>query len=247
MWAGNPLLFPLVSHNRVGAKANAFGWAGKEFSMPQHGFARRVPWRIVGQNSESVTMEITDTPATRQNYPFQFRHQFTYWLEAGRLHWRQIVENTGTEPMPFGTGVHPYFAVPLTARGCRQDCFVEIPSCRRLTAVGEFDRFDSQPFPAEHWSVAHDVAGTMFLSDLSRRELALVDPTSKLRVVLNWEAAPQHRFAALWSRTTNAPYYCLEPWTALPNSFHRPDGELVVLRPGQMFEAAMWMELQPAG
>lgn len=244
MWAGNPLLFPLVSHNRVGTSTNTYAWAGREFAMPQHGFARRVPWNVVEQSQDAVKMEITDTLGTRANYPFQFRHRFTYRLEAGRLHWRQVVENTGEEPMPFSTGVHPYFAVPLRPQGRREECYVEIPACRQLKVVGEFDRFEPEPFAAQRWSVAQDVAGTMFLSDLARRELALVDPSSRLRVVLNWEAASQHQFAALWSRTTDAPFYCLEPWTALPNSFLRREGELIVLPPGQSFRAAMWMDLQ---
>ena len=245
MWAGNPLLFPLVSHNRSGTRANTYTWAGREFPMPQHGFARRMPWKVVEQTPALVTMEITDTPDLLESYPFQFNHRLTYRLEAGRLHWRQAIENKGDEPMPFSTGFHPYFPVPLSSQGQRQSCYVDIPNCRRLTAQGEFDRFEAGPFPARPWSVAHDVADTMFLTDLSRRDLSLVDPISRLRVVLNWEESPQYRFVALWSRGTESPFYCLEPWTALPNSFLRPAGELIVLPPGQTFRAAMWLEVKP--
>jgi len=64
--------------------------------------------------------------------------------------------------------------------------------------------------------------------------------------VFNFEEAPQHRFIAIWSKTTSEPFYCLEPWTALPNSFSRvKDRELILLEPQKTFRAAMWIELRP--
>ena len=91
-----------------------------------------------------------------------------------------------------------------------------------------------------------DVAGTMLLTDLKKQELILIDPVSEMEVVLNFEEAPQHRFVAVWARATSEPYYCLEPWTALPNAFSRlKDHELILLEPQKTFRAAMWMELRP--
>ena len=81
---------------------------------------------------------------------------------------------------------------------------------------------------------------------MQKRELALVDPLSELQVALNWEAAPQHRFVAMWAKSPAEPYYCLEPWTALSNSFtHAGEHGLLLLPPGGAFQAAFWMELQP--
>jgi galactose mutarotase-like enzyme len=72
----------------------------------------------------------------------------------------------------------------------------------------------------------------------------LVDRAAGLEVVLNWEAAPEHRFCALWSRTTSEDFYCIEPWTALPNAFSRPDDrEILVLAPGETFRSAMWVDI----
>ena len=41
MYAGIPVLFPLVSNNRVGDQEHHYQWNGNVFEMPQHGFARR--------------------------------------------------------------------------------------------------------------------------------------------------------------------------------------------------------------
>ena len=247
MYAGAPVLFPLVSNNRVGDKEHHYEWNGNVFEMPQHGFARRSKWSILEQTATSITMELTDNEVTRASYPFAFRFCLTYRLGRGRLHWEQVVENRSDAPLPFSAGFHPYFAVPLTAKSERGACFVEIPDAKRLTPVGPFERFTARPFPAQNWSVQEEVADTMFLTDLKKQELILIDPVSELEVVFNFEDAPRHRFVAVWSKSTSEPFYCLEPWTAMPNSFSRQnkDHELVLLEPQKTFRAAMWTELRP--
>ena len=244
--AGIPVLFPLVGNNRVGDREHHYEWNGGVHEMPQHGFARRSKWAVTERTATSVTMELTDNEATRKDYPFAFRFCLTYRLNQGRLHCEQVVENRSIEALPFSTGFHPYFTVPLTVRSERAACFVEIPDAKRLAPIGKFERFVTEPFLGQNWSVDKDVAGTMFLTDLKKQELILIDPVSELEVVLNFEDAPQHRFVALWAKNTGEPFYCLEPWTALPNSFSRPkDHELILLEPQKTFRAAMWLELRP--
>jgi galactose mutarotase-like enzyme len=246
MYAGNPILFPLVSNNRVGENEHHYEWNGRLFEMPQHGFARRSKWAVIEQSDHKLIMELTDNESTRTGYPFAFRQRLSYGLDQGKLNWEQVIENRANERLPFSTGFHPYFQVPLTATSKREACFVELPEAKRITPHDRWDRYTTRPFPAQNWSVQEDVASTMFLTDLTKAELILVDPLSELEVVLNFEEAPQHRFVAIWAKTTETPFYCLEPWTALPNSFSRvKDHELIILEPNQTFRAAMSMELRP--
>jgi galactose mutarotase-like enzyme len=246
MYAGNPILFPLVSFNHLPGLDHHYEWEGRRFEMPQHGFARRSKWSLVAQTPSDLTLELTDNDSSRAHYPFCFRHRLTYRLNNGRLSWDQEIVNFSAEPMPFSTGFHPYFAVPLTPRSERAACFVEIPEGRRLMMHGRGDHFTAKPFPAQNWSVQEDVSATMFLADLKPRELILVDPVSELEVAFNFARAPQHRFVAIWAKSPAEPYYCLEPWTALSNSFTRlNEHELVVLAPGKVFQAAFWLELRP--
>jgi galactose mutarotase-like enzyme len=246
MYAGNPVLFPLVSNNRVGDQEHHYEWNGRVHEMPQHGFARRSRWQVIAQASDALTMELTDNDSTRANYPFAFRQRLIYRLVQGRLHLEQVVENTGAELLPFSTGFHPYFPVPLTAKSEREACFVEIPEAKRMTPVGRYERFAPKAFPAQNWSVQEDVVDTLFLTDLKKPEVILVDPASELEIVFNFADAPQHRFLALWSKSPETPFYCIEPWTALPNSFSRlKDHELIVLEPQKTFRAALSLELRP--
>lgn len=245
MYAGMPLLFPLASFNHMPGRDHHYEWQGRPHEMPQHGFARRLPWLVVDQTPTSLVMELTDSDATRAHYPFAFAHRLTYRLAGGVLFWDQKITNRSPEPMPFTTGFHPYISVPLSPRGKREECFVEIPDCRRLTMHGRGEQFTGKPFPGQNWSVAEDVADTMFLAELKPRQLILVDPLSELELDLEWEQAPAFRFAALWAKSTSEPYYCLEPWTALSNPFTRaPERELTILPPHGVFEASFRMELR---
>jgi len=245
MWAGNPLLFPHVSFNVAAGKVGRYELDGTLYESPQHGFARRVPWRVTAVARGSVTCELTDSELTRPGYPFKFRHLVTYGLVDGRLSLMQQVENLDTRPLPFSTGIHPYLNLPLGGGSRRDDCWVRLPRCTRYNPIGQCESFFTEPVAAQRWPVSRDVRGTVFLGDFSEPELALVDPAAGVEVAVNFAAAPAYRYAALWSRTVDAPFYCLEPWTALPNSFGRSDGELSILPVGGIFRARLGMEIRP--
>ncbi len=186
MYAGIPVLFPLVSNNRAADQEHHYEWNNQLFEMPQHGFARRSKWSVREQTSTSLTMELTESESTRTDYPFAFRFCLTYRLNQGRLHWEQVVENASNEVLPFSTGFHPYFTVPLSAKSQRQACFVEIPEAKRLIPVGRFERFTTEPFPAQNWSVDEDVAGTMFPTDLKRQGVNSNDPIHEPEIGFNF-------------------------------------------------------------
>ncbi len=245
MYAGNPLLFPQVSFTHLPGNEHHYAWEAKTFALPQHGFARRMKWKVTGVTENRLTMELSDTPETRAAYPFSFRCIVIYELQDGRLHFRQTIQNRGDTPMPFSTGIHPYLPVPIGPRGARADCVVELPSCNRVVPAKDWSSWRVEPFPDQNLPVQQDVSGTLFLTDLERPEISLVDRGARLRITLNFEDAPQHRFVALWSRSTSDPFYCVEPWTALPNSFSRTATELILLPPGDTFEAGMWLEISP--
>lgn len=245
MYAGNPLLFPIASKNVVDGQDHRYRWEGRNFEMPQHGFARRMPWCVTDQSESSVTMELVDTPETRVNYPFAFRMLLTYRLEAGRLHWEQVVQNRSPGVLPFSTGFHPYIPLPLTPKGRRDTCFVNIPACRRHFWAGNYETFHAKPFPAVRWSVMTDVVDSLLLDGFPTPELALQDEASGVEVAVNFAGAPQHPFVVIWSRSTSEPCYCIEPWTALPNAFSRREtGELTLVPPGGEFRAAMHMDIR---
>jgi galactose mutarotase-like enzyme len=110
--------------------------------------------------------------------------------------------------------------------------------------VDKASAFFDEPFPAQDLPVSQDVRGTILLGELATQEAVLRDEAGKVEVCLNFDHSTAYRFLVLWSPTPDAPFYCIEPWTALPNSMGRSDGELVFLEPGARFEAGLWMEVR---
>ena len=190
MWAGSPLLFPIVSYNHVPGADHHYPWAGQNHPMPAHGFARKTPWKVTAQETDQVQLELTDSDATRAVFPFAFRYRLTYRLQDGRLHWQQVIENLSPEPMPFGVGFHPYLPMPLSAGSKRSDCVIRIPRATRFNPIGRGDAYFSEPFSEQELPATVDTGATLLLGNLRSQELALVDRAARLEVVVNWDGAP---------------------------------------------------------
>ena len=73
---GNPVLFP----SPVSLPGDAFEREGVRGSMKQHGFARTLPWEIVGtstQGAASATLRLRSSEGTRAQYPWDFTAEYT--------------------------------------------------------------------------------------------------------------------------------------------------------------------------
>jgi galactose mutarotase-like enzyme len=65
-WTGHaPLLFPIVGRVRD----DRYRVDGQEFSLPQHGFARRKPFALIAQDSASATFRLEADAETLAAYP----------------------------------------------------------------------------------------------------------------------------------------------------------------------------------
>ena len=101
---GVPLCFPQFNQRVLG-----------EHSLPKHGFARNLPWRVVQQASDqaqaSVCFELVDVVATRALWPHAFVLRLTLRLRPSQLRMEIDVHNPGAQPWPFALALHSYLAV----------------------------------------------------------------------------------------------------------------------------------------
>jgi aldose 1-epimerase len=135
--SGIPILFPFPNRIRGGR----YRWDGKEYQLPIndskgpnaiHGFACRLPWRVVGQgaNDQAAWVEAEfrgsrDAPESASLWPSDYRLSITYRLASDRLRIEALVQNPGPAPLPFGLGYHPYFRVPFGQTGSEPACWVQ--------------------------------------------------------------------------------------------------------------------------
>lgn len=171
---GVPLLFPFAGKPPPGA------------TLPQHGFARRLPWAVTSAVADDDTArlecELTSTPATLADWPHPFHATYAVSLYDDRLMLEWAFTSRGGV-MPLHFGIHPYFRVADKAKarvdGVAHSSF----------ASGEVD---------EHFTPYENGATTLHRGDGSR-------------VHLSW--TPHFQTLVVWT-LPNKPFICVEPWTA---------------------------------
>lgn len=212
---GIPILFPICGN----LPGNTYLVDGQSYQLSQHGFARSLPWTVVAQDTEteaSLTLELTDTAATREVYPFSFAVRFRYSLRGQTLTLEQTYENRGSRSMPFATGIHPYFTV-----GEKTALTWQIPSSATLSKDG----LTSLPF-ANQFDFEQPELDLLF-PHLNDQRASVVGAESRL--TLHWD--PEFRCLVFWT-LQDQPFYCLEPWSSPRNAMNTGEN-LLMLAPGE--------------
>jgi aldose 1-epimerase len=288
-WWGIPLLFPFPGaipggeyefegqRLRLGRPEQPVVPEGREAAGARrdfHGFVMDLPWRVTGTAADAESASVTSTldsaehPETLDGFPFPYRVEAEYRLNADGLRLRFRAHNPGPGRLPFGFGAHPFLRLPLGERGTPGECLIQIPAARRWDSralrraleagsaappsVDEvcplvpeaLDLRSPKPFVERTYNGLHT---DLKLRD-GRVEAFVRDPVNGLEAVM--QATPNFRNVVFWS-PPGRPELCLEPWTCPSNVFNLAargvhNHGLTVLDPGQTWEATMWIRLRAA-
>ena len=190
---GIPLLFP-----------NAGPLKGGLYSLPQHGFVRKMPWIVTEQNRNSITLQLLSNTETRINYPFDFELKLEIQVTGNRLSHRLAVKNTGDSPMPTAYGTHPYFKI-LQDNKHKLITNFEGFHPQEINWLEEFDK----PFPNPG----------LINVQMPRKEIKI-------------ESDPDiFKFARIWHQA-GKDFICIEPWTRDAFALDDPDQSFWI-RPGE--------------
>ena len=263
---GWPILFPFP--NRVAH--SEFTYGGKTYRVGPgpgnaiHGFVCTQPWRVTATGTAggaSVT-GVTDTesnPLLKQWWPWPCRLTVTYRLAGRSLTMTAVAENLGTEPMPFGLGVHPGHPLPLTPSGTRARCWIQVP-CRERLELTPDCLPTGRRLPADEWlagralgDVRLDDVFTSTLTNANGSACVLRDPDSPWEVTMHADAAFAHWVVYAPKREV----VCFEPYTCVTDAFNLhargvPDTGFAVLEPGKPWRGTVTMSVRelpakPAG
>jgi aldose 1-epimerase len=287
-WWGIPLLFPFPGaipggeyefegrRLRLGRPDQPVVPEGREAAGARrdfHGFVMDRPWRVASTAADdeaaaaTSTLDSGDHADSLEGFPFPYRVESEYRLDAGGLRLRFRANNPGPGRLPFGFGAHPFFRLPLGERGSPSACLIHIPAARRWDTravrraletaaaappldevcppIGDtLDLRAPKPFVERTYNGLHT---DLELTD-GRVEAFVRDPSNGLEAVM--QATPSFRNVVFWS-PPGRPELCLEPWTCPSNVFNLaargiPNHGLIVLDPGQTWEAMMWITLRAA-
>lgn len=215
---GIPVLFPVCGN----LPENTLVLPQGRFPMPQHGFARDLPWDLEAlEGGDGIRLTLGDSPTTQSAFPFRFQLSLDYRLEPDALAIQAVVEHrkAAEEPgtMPLALGLHPYLQVESLAQagvdGLPERCWDHLTASEVATAE-QLARLEQGVDLRVAWP---DGAGSA--------PRVCTGPGDAVELQME----PPFAHAVLWSDPPR-PMLCLEPWSA-------PRGELgLQLQPGERCE-----------
>jgi galactose mutarotase-like enzyme len=234
---GIPILFPICGN----LPEDTYSVNGQTYQLPQHGFARNLPWRVSDRgvvadpaegtaNSEArsgamLQLTLESNADTLSRYPFEFELQFTYWLKGNQLILDQRFTNLSEQPMPFSTGLHPYFQVGASLAD-KSQLKVDIP------AAAYSDRITQSEHPYSgtlDWP-KFDQVGEIDVAfrPVSAQQASVSDPQRNVTLSVTYDEP--YRTLVFWT-VAGKDFYCIEPWSAPRNALNTGT-DLITLAPG---------------
>jgi galactose mutarotase-like enzyme len=239
-WAKrSPILFPIVGQLR----GNAYQLGGRLYTMSRHGFARDLTFAVEAATDTAARFSLTDSDATRAQYPFSFQLLVTYTLEQDRLETCYEVVNTGEGEMYFSIGGHPAFRVPLTGGGEYEDYFLELEHPESAPRWELEDGLLKRPVPFLHNTTRIPLTKELFYRDalvfknLSSRHISIKSEATPHGLSLHF---PDFPYFGIWA-AADAPFVCLEPWDGIADAadhsgdFTQKEG-ILRLAPGHKYK-----------
>lgn len=221
-----------------------FRFQGRDFVLPInhqedqmaiHGFAREHPWSAVNADE---TMLVLAQDFAQPNNPYRFRARQKISLSDEGIHIGLAVQNTGSEPLPFGIGLHPWF--------------VKTPnSTLSFASAGAFQRdLRGLPVPPLQPVTAFDPTGPKSLGDLPwldgffaqwrQQKAQLLRPEQEVAIDIEAYGAFHHLHVFV---PDNRAVLCAEPVSHAPDVINRPElgssNGMDVLVPGATLSGTM--------
>ena len=198
----SPVLFPLVGKYKNGKTT----YSGKEYTLPQHGFARDSEFTLVEQTESKLSFQLTSNEETLTKYPFKFRLICSFELKNDTIIVGWNVENIDDKTIHFSIGAHPAFyceksKTVLTMNGDNL----------KYSLVNSDGLYTPKKYDVENSFVLHDNIfdkDALIIENSNVTEVSLVD-NGKNYLTMKFDAP----LFGIWSPTKkNAPFVCIEPW-----------------------------------
>lgn len=235
IWQGDPAywtgraynLFPFIGRMYEGV----FTYDGKTYPSRAHGLARYYEFALEKQTENSLTFLFLSSEDTKKEYPFDFEFRVTFILNENALTTEYTATNKDAREMLCAFGGHPGINIPF-GKGTFEEYYLDFgkktDARRQLLGPGDLFMADkSEPYPLvdgvklplRHDLFDHDA---IILENSSGEVSVRCDKESRY-VTMKYNEYP---FIGFWHACkTDAPYVCLEPWSALPAI----DGKIVEL------------------
>ncbi|MBE8954994.1 MAG: aldose 1-epimerase family protein [Quinella sp. 2Q5] len=208
----SPILFPIVGKVRDGK----YRAEGKEFSLPQHGFARTSDFWLVEAETDAITFALESNAATLAVYPYRFRLELSYKLIGREVKFVWRVINTDEREIYFSIGAHPAICCPIAYRENFTDCYLKFnrpEKSSRLVLTAEGLTHERIPtLDGTELALNYDLfkGDALIFDDLKSDEISVCSRKSSKRLTVRAKGFP---YWGIWTPDRGgAPFVCIEPW-----------------------------------
>lgn len=221
-WNGDPKFWdgvaPVLFPNCGGMRDDKYTIGGVEYTIPKHGFAKNMDFAVESVSGNSATFLLTDTEDTLKCYPWHFEFRIKYTLVAASIRVEYDIKNNSESPMYFALGSHEAYLcsegvedydVIFERKETLKSCLVDEGILYRTTETVLYES-DTLPLYNKYFEI-----DALVLTDLKSRFVTLRNRKNGKSVSVSF---PDCSYLLIWTKT-NAPYVCLEPWTAPPSYF----------------------------
>lgn len=229
MWNGDaaywgrvsPVLFPIVGKLKDGQ----YKAEGKTYELSQHGFLRDAEFQVLDVQAASVTFAKESKGAYQDVYPYEFRVEICYRIEADQLYvdWK-VTSLEKEEMMYFSIGAHPAFRVPLTSGEHAADYKLHLKPVQNKQ-VTTYELTDGLIREKEQPAVlpAMPIQAALFENDAlvyDHIEEVRLQSNEGNGVAVSLTGFP---YVGIWSKYdaeagTIAPFVCIEPWFGIADT-----------------------------
>ncbi len=225
---GMPILFPICGN----LPDDTYIHNTQTFQLKQHGFARDLAWEVEEQTPTRLAVRLTSNEVTREHYPFDFHVVFTYQLVGNTLEVHQRYTNHSQAPMPFSTGLHPYFLVED-----KTQLLFEVPADHAWDRISQ----ETTPFRGR-FDLDRDEIDTA-LRPLNNQSATITDQGRNLAITLTYDSS--YSTLVFWT-IKGKNFYCLEPWSAPRNALNTGES-LLHLEPESSLETLVTLSVNLIG
>jgi aldose 1-epimerase len=260
--SGIPILFPFPGR----ISGTSFHFRGRDYPLSAgdgignaiHGFVLNRPWQIMEQSDNRVVGRFHAAQvdvSLLEHWPADFELTVSYELKGTSLVSEIEAVNPDNKSLPIGLGTHPYFRVPLGARGTAAECRVTVPAEEYWQLEGMIATGRRLPVDA-----SKDLRGGMSFSQTKFDDVfgglryergmcrtSIDDPGNGRRLAMTFG---EEFHACVVYNPPHREAICIEPYSAVPDAFRLEAAGVetgaVVLEPGQRWRTKIEIALEAA-
>lgn len=238
----SPILFPIVGR----LKNDIYTCKSKKYTIPRHGFARNLDFKIINKSENSVRFCLESNVETLKMFPFHFELIIEYLLSENELEISYQVSNKSENIMPFSIGAHPAFAIENKL----SDYSLVFNEHEKMNSYQlENEQFNNSISEMKLENGEMKLDYTLFEKDalvfkhLKSNQVTLKN-NNKFVLKIIFEGFP---YLGIWTKP-NAPFLCIEPWCGLADNvnfkgnIYEKEG-INLLEPQELFKRKIKIKL----